>query len=48
MAPIDSIGMFCEVMDLYVFFTTELEAGPIMNDGFLLNTDWAADVFWSA
>lgn len=45
MAPIDSIGTFCEVMDLYVFLTTELEAGPMTNDGFLLSTDCAADVF---
>ena len=47
-APIDSIGTLAEVMVLYTFLTTELEAGPMTNDGFLLITDWVADEFWSA
>ena len=29
MAPIDSIGTLAEVMVLYTFLTTELEAGPM-------------------
>ena len=47
-APMEISGTFAAEISLYTFLTTELDAGPIIADGFLDSTDWVPDVFWSA